>query len=193
HAHRLAGIRCRDTVELLHRGFWAEWRSHTKPGPRSRDREHLYLVGRRQRVRARDTNRRNDGLEQLIQHPIVGVDGRSDRRPQRPPVAAGAGGAHHQLCARTERARRAAPATSTSTSILGGGLTGPASDTLSYRFRGAGILLGLSPFTGTSPETAVNALTATVSSNIITNAASGIRIEGGGISVTGTNNTISTA
>jgi len=88
---------------------------------------------------------------------------------------------------------RPATATITSNSILGGGLTGPASDTLSYRFRGAGILLGLSPFTGTSPETAVNALTATVSSNIITNAASGIRIEGGGISVTGTNNTISTA
>jgi hypothetical protein len=89
---------------------------------------------------------------------------------------------------------RPTTATITNNTILGGGLTGPATDTASYRFRAAGILIG-APLTVTSsaPETITSAITASVSSNIVTNAASGIRIAGGGVSLSGTNNAISQA
>ena len=81
-------------------------------------------------------------------------------------------------------------ATITSNVILGGGIVGPATDTASYRYRGGAIVVqapGASAFDATGTATA----TADVSMNTITNAATGIRVLGGGISVTGSNNDIS--
>ena len=76
--------------------------------------------------------------------------------------------------------------------ILGGGIVGAATDTASYRFKSAAILLQapslVADFFDASGTTTA---TADVSMNTITNAATGIRILGGGISVTGSNNDIS--
>jgi len=76
--------------------------------------------------------------------------------------------------------------------ILGGGLVGPATDTASYRFRSGGILVqAANAVGGAFDATGVAAASANVSTNTVTNAATGIRVLGGGISVTGSNNNVS--
>jgi hypothetical protein len=75
--------------------------------------------------------------------------------------------------------------------ILGGGLVGPASDTASYRFRAGGIVIGSTSTGSLFDASLVANQTANISMNTITNAASGIRAMGGGVTITGTNNTIS--
>src|SRR5262245_7639891 len=83
-------------------------------------------------------------------------------------------------------------ATVTSNVILGGGLTGPATDSVSYRYRAGAIVVSAEntnfPFGNTS---ATGTASATVSQNSITNAASAFRVFGGGVSVTASNNTVS--
>jgi hypothetical protein len=81
-------------------------------------------------------------------------------------------------------------ATITGNVTTGGTLSGSAADTLSYRFRLGGIVVTPPSLAGSTPTDASLATTSSVtaSQNSIDNASAGIRIIGGGATVTGSDN-----